>query len=496
MTMRKIFIAMITICTVQLSFAQFPEQKLIPDDIDPGDFFGRYLDIQEGDIIIGAHQDDENGYASGSIYLFSQETPNDPFILQQKILPVDGDVEEFFGYSIQIDKPWAVIGSHHDSDFGGSSGSAYVLKKENDEWTIVQKLLPSDPKAGDEFGKAVGLANGTIAVGCFLGDEGATNSGSVYLFTLEGEDWVEFQELIPDDPLAYDQFGNFLSLSPEGLLVGVPEKKDKGDKSGCAYLFSPSENGPWQQVAKILPDDLQEGDEFGQAVHLNQQQIAIGAYKKDNPAENGGAVYLYEWQDQHCIFKQKIVPDDNEEGDHFGNAVCLDGNLLAIGAYFDDDNGSKSGSVYLYKKQGGQYRFLSKIISSDGGFGDAFGSAVAMDQPYLLVGAYADSDHGFFSGSAYVFNLDQIITTPEVLDSEALVYPVMFSNHITVDIPDKINGSVQITLFDGQGCRVRQWQQQVDKQSVYLGDLNPGWYYLCLENGREFQYFKIVKTLR
>lgn len=491
--MRNIFIIIIAFCTVQQSFAQFPEQKLVPEDIDPGDFFGRYLDIQKDEIIIGAHQDDENGYASGSIYLYSKQAQKDEFDLRQKILPEDGNVEEFFGYSIQIDQPWAVIGSHHDSDFGGSSGSAFVLKKENDEWAIVQKLLPSDPKAGDEFGKAVGMAGKNIAIGCFLGDDQGTNSGSVYMFHLEGDDWVEYQEFGPEDPAPYDQFGNFLSLSPEGLVVGVPEKRDKGDKSGCAYLFRETENGIWEQVAKILPDDLQEGDEFGQSVHMNQQQIAIGAYKKDNPAENGGAVYLYNWQDQNCTLMQKIISEDNAEGDHFGNAVFLNDDLLAIGAYFDDDNGSKSGSVYLYKKQDDQYHFLSKIISSDGGFGDAFGSALAMDQQFLVVGAYADSDQGFFSGSAYVYNLDQIINTPEVIKDQASVYPVMFSKQITVDLADESIRPVKLQLFNTQGKTMHQWNQSLNKQTIYLDQLNTGWYFLRLQSGNDFQYFKICK---
>jgi hypothetical protein len=491
--MRNIFILIISIWSLQTSFAQFPEQKLVPEDIDPGDFFGRYLDIRLDDIIIGAHQDDENGYASGSIYLFRKEEGSDRFTLQQKILPSDGNVEEFFGYSIQIDQPWAVTGSHHDSDFGGSSGSAFVLKKENGEWAIAQKLLPSDPKAGDEFGKAVGLAGDNIAVGCFLGDDQGTNSGSVYMFHLEGDHWIEYQELGPDDPAPYDQFGNFLSLGPEGMVVGVPEKKDKGNKSGCAYLFRETENGTWEQVAKMLPEDLQEGDEFGQSVHLDQHLIAIGAYKKDNPAENGGAVYLYEWQGDHCVLLQKIIPDDNAEGDHFGNAVCLNGNLLAIGAYFDDDNGSKSGSVYLYKKQDGQYRFTSKIISSDGGFGDAFGSSLAMDQEFLLVGAYADSDQGFFSGSAYVFNLDQILNSSEEKDSKASVHPVLFSNQITVQFVAAKKQPVELQLFNSQGKLIRQWRQKLVRQSVHLGELNTGWYYLRLQSGNDSQIFKLCK---
>ena len=79
-------------------------------------------------------------------------------------------------------------------------------------------------------------------------------------------------------------------------------------------------------------------------------------------------------------------------------------------AYFDDDNGSKSGSVYIYKNNGEEFIFQKKILASDGSAGDAFGASLDIDGPNLVVGAYADSENGFFSGSAYIFHLPLLLS--------------------------------------------------------------------------------------
>jgi len=478
---------------IQLN-AQFPEQKLVPADIDPGDFFGRYLSIQNEDLFIGAHQDDVNGYASGSVYIFRLDELTGNFIEHQKIVPEDGDVEEFFGYSIDINDNFAIIGSHHDSDFGGSSGSAFILKRENDLWSIHKKILPSDPKAGDEFGKAVSMTANNLAIGSFLDDDQGTNSGSVYLFNFDEDDWIEYQEINPLDAEAYDQFGNFLSLEEDHLVVGVPEKKDKGDKSGCAYVFRNNADTVWTQAAKLLPEDISPGAQFGQAVHISANHIACGAYKLNNPLENGGAVYIYEQSGNDWNLIQKIIPPDNEEGDHFGNSVFLYEDILAVGAYFDDDNDSKSGSVYLYKRNGEKYDFNVKIITSDGGFGDAFGASVAIDGNFLVSGAYADSDNGFFSGSAYVYNIGELIPTHNTITKDIQVYPTIFKSGITIKGKGLSNEELTIELIDQKGQHIDSWKQKVNTQMTLLEHLESGWYYIKIKQGNAVSLARVFKS--
>lgn len=45
--------------------------------------------------------------------------------------------------------------------------------------------------------------------------------------------------------------------------------------------------------------------------------------------------------------KQKLAASDGGTDDEFGWSVAIDGNIIAIGAGYDDDTASNSGASYL-----------------------------------------------------------------------------------------------------------------------------------------------------
>ena len=71
-----------------------------------------------------------------------------------------------------------------------------------------------------------------------------------------------------------------------------------------------------------------------------------------------------------------------------------------MGAPWSDDNGSSSGSAYLFDTDG---NFIKKLVASDAAGGDVFGRWVAVSGSTLVLGADNDDDNGSNSGSAYLF---------------------------------------------------------------------------------------------
>ena len=138
----------------------------------------------------------------------------------------------------------------------------------------------------------------------------------------------------------------------------------------------------------------------------------VGAYLDDYNGNNSGSVYVYDLtktiNDEE--FERKITASDAASSDYFGKSVAIDGNTLVVGAYFDDDNGSESGSVYVYDltKNNGETGFERKITASDAAEFDFFGWSVALDGTTLVVGAYSDDDNAVNSGSVYVLSLIHI----------------------------------------------------------------------------------------
>jgi hypothetical protein len=75
-----------------------------------------------------------------------------------------------------------------------------------------------------------------------------------------------------------------------------------------------------------------------------------------------------------------------------------------IGAILDDDNGHGSGSAYVFTRDGsGNWTEQDKLTASDGAQDDQFGLSVSVDGDTALIGAHFDDDNGTNSGSAYIF---------------------------------------------------------------------------------------------
>ena len=92
--------------------------------------------------------------------------------------------------------------------------------------------------------------------------------------------------------------------------------------------------------------------------------------------------------------------------DGFGTAVALTAGAVAVGAPSDDLNGQNSGAAYVFADAGGSWSLQQKLSDAEGAAGDAFGSAVDLDGPLLIVGATGGNDYGASSGSAFVFRDD------------------------------------------------------------------------------------------
>ncbi|ETR65780.1 MAG: hypothetical protein OMM_13724, partial [Candidatus Magnetoglobus multicellularis str. Araruama] len=140
----------------------------------------------------------------------------------------------------------------------------------------------------------------------------------------------------------------------------------------------------------------------------------------------------------------KITAHDGANGDNFGYKVSLSGQYAIIGARYDDNNGSNSGSVYIYKLIGANWEFIQKLTASDTEAGDYFGYAVSISDYHAVVGAINDDAPDANSGSVYVYDISQSpkisaidddhVTTSSVISSAPIPFTLVYSNtgNITV----------------------------------------------------------------
>ena len=107
-----------------------------------------------------------------------------------------------------------------------------------------------------------------------------------------------------------------------------------------------------------------------------------------------------------------LTASDGELGDFFGSSVALDGDFLVVGAERDDLEvgfGNDAGSAYVFERgPGGAWVEVAKLRGSDTAGRDDFGRTVAISGDTVVVGAWLNDHNGMNdSGAAYVFQRDQ-----------------------------------------------------------------------------------------
>jgi len=159
------------------------------------------------------------------------------------------------------------------------------------------------------------------------------------------------------------------------------------------------------ESAKLMASDGTTGDWFGAAVALSGDVALIGAYADSPYGQNSGSAYIYRFDGTTWQEEKKLVANDGVQGDNFGSAVAIDGNFAVVGAV-GHDVGSEfdAGQVYVYRFDGSQWKLHAKLTASDGKTFDAFGSSVTISGTQMAVGAWGDDVSGATdAGSAYVF---------------------------------------------------------------------------------------------
>ncbi|KAA3604309.1 MAG: T9SS C-terminal target domain-containing protein [Calditrichaeota bacterium] len=372
------------------------QDKLTASDGASSDSFGESVSISGDYAIIGASADDDNGSASGSAYIFSRSVSS--WSQQDKLTASDGVSSDLFGVSVSISGDYAIVGADGDDDNGDLSGSAYVFNRNENFWDFKLGI-----SAGDKFGIAVAIDGNYAIVGSYDDDDNGDSSGSAYIYFYDGSSWSQQDKLTANDGAEYDRFGWSVSISGDYAIVGVVPIDFINDTPGFAYIFKRSGTS-WSQEAKLTASDGAAYDYFGRSVAISGDYAIVGAYGDDDNGDLSGSAYIFNRSVSSWSQQDKLTASDGFSGDLFGYSVSISGDYAIVGAENDDDNGTDSGSAYLFERSGSSWSQQDKLTASDGASSDSFGESVSISGDYAIIGASADDDNGSASGSAYIFS--------------------------------------------------------------------------------------------
>ena len=274
-------------------------------------------------------------------------------------------------------------------------------------WGQQAKLAAADGESRDEFGSSVAVAGDTALVGAPLdvNSEG-DRTGSAYVFERTDGEWSQQAKLIDDDGQQLDAFGDSVALAGDTALIGVPGETDvNGTAAGAVYVFERTD-GEWTETTVLFPGDGDSEDRFGNDLAVAGDTALVGAPGDEDPnGDDAGSAYVFQRTDSGWTERAKLAANDGDSEDNFGASVALADGIALVGAANDEDpHGERGGAAYVFEGSGGDWEQASKLTASDGDSRDDFGMAVALTGETALIGAPADEDpNGLLGGSAYVF---------------------------------------------------------------------------------------------
>ena len=301
---------------------------------------------------IDGDQLDESVFGAGAVYIFSNQ--DGEWLQQAYIKASNPGVTDNFGFatSLSHDGNTLAVSAHFESSAATgingdqtdnskrSAGAAYVFDRVGDTWAQSAYIKPSNPEVDALFGYSVAIdANGSrIAVGAYDedGSLASTNefqdglirgAGAVYVFDFDGDTWHQIEYLKPSNSERGDSFGVAVTISDDGKTVIATARDEDGPTSGINNIPGPD--------------------------------------REDSTHPTTGAVYAFVQGDDGSWTQQAYIKASNTGStDIFGSrlAVSGDGNVLVVGAQFED-SGAKgvggdqsdnsvpnSGAVYLFRR--------------------------------------------------------------------------------------------------------------------------------------------------
>jgi hypothetical protein len=279
------------------------------------------------------------------------------------------------------------------ADKNGDVGCAYVFDAKTGDQ--LKKLKAKDASEADHFGWSVSIDGDRIVVGAPFDDDAGSDSGSAYVFSTNTHE--QLHKLTAADASAGDLFGNFVSVCGKTIVVGAPGDNSPEHKAGSAYVFNANTG---ELIRKLTASDAGAEDQFGHRVYVTEDIIVVGAPFDDDAGSSSGSTYVFDVNSYEQL--HKLMANDAAAGDRFGWSISASGSTVVVGAYLDDDAGSESGSAYVFEGLTGEQ--IYKLTANDGAAGDWFGLSVCVNNQTIVVGAINDDDAGKNSGSAYVFD--------------------------------------------------------------------------------------------
>ncbi len=312
--------------------------------------FGYSVALYGSTALVGAPGKVSNA-REGAAYVYTETNGN--WSQTAELTASDGAASDVFGTSVALSGSTALVGAPvHAVGGNAGQGAAYVYIDTSSTWSQTAELTASDGAANDWFGYSVAVSGPTALVGArdhAVG--GNAYQGAAYVYTDTHGSWGQTAELTASDGAQNDRFGTSTALSGATALVGAPFHQPAGLMwaQGAAYVYTEA-SGTWSQAAELTASDGLASNLLGSSVALDGATAVVGA---DNVGTYVLPAYVYVepaggWATTSS-FSAELRASDEGGSDRFGGSVALSGSTVLVGAIDHPVGGNTNqGAAYFF----------------------------------------------------------------------------------------------------------------------------------------------------
>jgi hypothetical protein len=311
-----------------------------------------------------------------------------------------------------------VIGEYGHSSY---RGRVRVFDWNGSTWTQVGADIDGEASYDySGYSVAVSSDGSRIAIGARYNSTNSTghvSSGHVRVYDWDGSSWGQVGTDI-DGEASYDHSGYSVAMSSGGSRIAIGAIYNDGtsgtsyDNRGHVRVYD-WDGSSWGQVgADIDGEAYYDQSGWSVAVSSDGSRVAIGARYNDGNGTFSGHVRVYDW-DGSSWGQDGTDIDGEASYDYSGYSVAMssDGSRIAIGAIGNDINmgpiGNNAGHVRVYDWDGTSWTQVGTDIDGEAS-GDNSGWSVAMssDGSRVVIGAQLNDGNGTNSGHVRVYDWD------------------------------------------------------------------------------------------
>ena len=328
------------------------------------------------------------------------------------------------GVSISADGTRIAIGAYaNDGANGVDSGHVrvYEWNSATPAWEQVGSDIDGEA-AGDQSGYSVSMSSdgSRVAIGAWANDGNGSYAGHVRVFYDNAGTWTQVGADIDGeagDPLggsSGDRSGSSVSMSSDGTRVAIGALYNNGAAGHVRVFYDNA--GTWTQLGLDIDGEAAydySGLAEGLSMSRDGTHVAIGATGNDGSSDASGHVRVYKWNNVSWTQVGQDI-DGEAANDQSGNHVPMssDGTRVAIGANYNDDNGSVSGHVRVYEWNSVTWIQMGFDIAGEDAYNLSGAVSMSSDGTRVAIGASRnDGANGVDSGHVRVYEWNNVSWT-------------------------------------------------------------------------------------